>query len=192
MMEINETYNEKETITIVKEIYKQNPKVPSATLQQFFTEYSYKRLQKEVINTKKEVRIDYLHHKYKECPGPKELESFLNKKEFIKLLHKITGKTYNKISLKSFVLSWKDYSLIHDKHIEKPGLDIIIDLTESWDYKDGGAVIYVDGTGDYAPVISERNSLTIVKRTPTVRKFIKYINNRAKGKERTLLIGTAV
>ena len=191
-MEINEAYREKDTMAIVKEIYKQNPKVPSATLQQFFTESSFKKLQKEIASAKKEIKSNPIQHRYKECAAPKELESFLKQKEFMKLLHKITGKTYRKITLKSLVLTWKDYTLMHDKFIEKPGLDIIIDFTENWDYKNGGAVIYVDGMGDYVPVTGERNSLTIVKRNPTIRKFIKYLNNGAKGKERTLLIGTAV
>ena len=191
-MEINESYKEKGTVAIVKEIYKQNPKVPSVTLQQFFTESSCKKLQKVILNAKKELKIDYIHHKYKECASPKELESFLKDKEFIKLLHKITGKTYKIVSSSAKMLAWKDYTLIHDKYLEKPGLDIIIDLTDDWDYQNGGAVIYVDGTGDYVPVTAERNSLTIVKRKPTVHKFIKYLNNKTCGKERILIIGTAI
>jgi len=192
MMESNPSYLERGTISLVKEIYGQNKKVPSVVLYGFFTDETYAKIKKTIYESSKEKKLEPLQYSYKESKVPKDIEVFFKNKNFEKLIHKITGKTYkiDSLSIKSF--TWKDYTLLHDKHHEKPGIDLILDVTENWDFKNGGAVVYVDGTGDYFPVISQENSLTIAKRNPTVHKFVKYLNNGAKNKERTLVFITAV
>jgi len=192
MIESNSAYNDKETMMLVKEIYKENKKIPSVTLHSFFTKESYEYLLDSVRNSRRELTQNLLHHRYKICQTNNELSIFLNNKNFAKMFHKITGRKIKKMNFQTLALTWKDYMLLNDKYREKPGIDIIIDLTDNWDYKSGGAMVYVDGTGDYFPVISQGNSLTIIQRNPTVHRFIKYLNSNAKNKERVIILGNSV
>jgi len=91
---------------------------------------------------------------------------------------------------RSYRFGWKDYTLLHDLDMQKPGIDIIIDLAEDWQEKWGGSVYYVDGTGNFTKMPIKANTLILVKRTSGNNRFIKYVNHLAGTRKRSLLIGS--
>ena len=104
------------------------------------------------------------------------------------MLEMLLGKKVALLRAHAYLLRWKDYSLLHDEAIEGLGVDFLLDLTEGWKQGWGGAVVYTDGQGNYAPVMIKGNSLTVVQRNRE-QKFMQYVNHHAKGEERLIVMG---
>ncbi len=80
-----------------------------------------------------------------------------------------------------------DYTLLHDKNREPPGYDIILDLTPRWDPRSCGYHSYVKDGDELVRVEPSFNTLTIVRRPASVRRFVKYVNHHA-GKDKRIVI----
>lgn len=144
----------------------------SITLLSFFDEEYFNGLQKKIgkLNFKKEN--DPVTHSYSKA------SYHLNDPDLVQFIKLLTGKTIKTSTAYSF--QWKDYTILNDKFKPKPGLDIVLDLTNNWQTDWGGTTFYSDGKEDYIQVASSRNSLTIVKWIG--RKFVKYVNHQSQGK----------
>ena len=138
-------------------------------LRDFFTKEEYKELRNKIaeLDFKKDVNI--VHHSYSQA-------EFSFKDDF-----------FGNLKCKTYLFTWKDYQILHDKFVEEPGIDVIIDLTDHWNAQWGGVVTYVDGSGDYTEILPLANSVAIVKRKKGMNRFVRYVNHYAKGK-RILLV----
>ena len=80
--------------------------------------------------------------------------------------------------------------MLHDKKVEKPGTDIIFDFSDKWQDDYGGHIVYVDGRGNYITTPVQGNTVSIVKRSSSIQKFVQYVNNHGKDKKRLFVIAT--
>ena len=94
--------------------------------------------------------------------------------------------TLGRVYLYSF--SQKDYTLLNDSYTEKPGVDIIFDLTVGWDSAWGGTITYVNGTGDALKLPVKPNSLMIIRRQKDEQRFVKYVNHLVGKRKRVFVI----
>lgn len=155
---------------------------PAVILKDFLSKKFYAQLQKKVfaLDFKKEHVV--VHHSYAVSKFP------IFSKELSEFLSFITKKKIDQINFTTYLLTWKDYLILNDKYLEKPGTDVIVDLTDDWDSGWGGVVTYTNGRGTVYPIPSAANSLAIVERKKDLQKFMQYLNHYAKDKKRLLLI----
>ena len=182
---INKLYLRKENIKQIKKILYSSNNLNSIELPNFLDGPYYDALRKRIISLKYKSYIDPLNFKYSMANVPAALINDPNLLAFVSL---VFGKKINHIDAYSYKLRWKDYTILNDDSLEKAGVDVIFDLTENWDEKNGGVVVYADGTGEYFTLPPRKNSMFIVRRKRNVHKFIKYLNHYSK--ERYLIIGT--
>lgn len=180
MVSMNPLYENPSNISQIKDLFKSNEKLPSIKLPKFFSDYDKIKLP---ANFKKDSHP--IHFSYS-VAVQKDLEKFLSSKQFLDFVLKITGKKL-KFHSKLIKLDWKDYSIINDDAIEKPGFDVIIDFSSNWN-DEGGSIVYTDGKGETFFIPAEPNNLVLVQRKKGVHRFYQYVNHKAKGK-RLFLIG---
>ncbi len=176
---INKDYLKQENISKIKEIFNRDS---SIQLHDFFIPELYRQMRNDVMKLKFNKSYLATSHSYSEA------DFNVIPKEVIDFISKIINKKINKLNLKALLLSWKDYIIINDKQKEKSGFDIIFDLTDNWDEKSGGSVVYVDGSGEYTRIPPKGNTLLIAERKKGTHKFIQYMNHYSKNKKRYLII----
>ena len=181
--ELNPIYLKDETKQKVRKSFLHSD-FPAVMLNEFFTPQFYLDLQKKVsaLNFKKDTVI--LHHSYLIS------NIKLSSSELCNFLSFITKKKIDELTFRAYLLSWKDYMILNDKYLEKPGVDVIIDLTEAWNSEYGGILTYTDGRGTVYPISSAGNNLAVVERKKTLHKYIQYLNHYAKDRKRLFLIAT--
>ncbi len=79
-------------------------------------------------------------------------------------------------------------SLLNNKKVTKRSVFHLIDLTEEWNEHFGGAIHYINGTGDFTKISVEANKLILFTREDNTHRFVKYVNCNAKNKKRLFLI----
>ena len=151
-------------------------------LNKFFSDDSLKKLKSRIKRLKFSKDLELLHHSYQ------SVDFSYQSKELTNFLSRIINKKISKLNFKVIKLSWKDYQILNDTFQEKPGVDMVIDITEGWDERWGGLVTYADGLGNYVEVPCTDNSLTLVDRNKGMNRFIQYVNHYAKNKRRIILL----
>lgn len=182
MAVINSLYTRSVTLRKIREAF--DGPVPSVQLQQFFTEEFYEKIVSEVNGTPFQKAVQPLQYSYARADGPSGLHSFFSSLEWKDFWFSLTGKKTDSPTLALYEFGWKDYTLLHDALVEKPGFDVIVDFTFDWNPDAGGAVRYVDGSGEFTTIACASNSLTIVRRNKNVQRFVQYVNHYAGMKRR--------
>ncbi|MBI2669141.1 hypothetical protein HYX14_04835 [Candidatus Woesearchaeota archaeon] len=189
MDKINLLYLNQKTRAEIQKTFHLNKELPSVQLQQFFTKEVYEQLCQAVVSGSfRHEKIPHLHS-YSVAEIPAKVDAFFSSSEFLDFFSLLLPKKI-KISFRLYSFSWRDYILLNDQSLEKPGIDLIFDLTSLWDSSWGGNIVYVDGTGEYTMIAGAPNTLTIVQRKKNVRKFVQYVNHYAEQRKRYLLMGT--
>jgi hypothetical protein len=183
---LNPAYQDKSTLSIIHNSYKNNKNFQSVNLSDFFSQEFFESKQKEIHELK--YLYETIVNKY--CYARAKVRKLLiiNNKEFLEAISKILNRQVTIIHAYAYKFAWKNYQLIDTK--EKPGIDIIIDFTEHWEESYGGTVVYKKDNGDFLEVPFIPNSVTLVRRKGKDRKYVKYVNNKCKGNKRYLIIGT--
>jgi hypothetical protein len=183
MVELNPIYLKEETKQKVRKSFLHG-EFPAVILQNFLSKEFYTQLAKKVsvLEFKKEHVV--IHHSYAVS------KTQLSSKELVDFVSFLTKKKIDGLNFKAYLLTWKDYLILNDKYLEKPGIDIVIDLTEEWNPEWGGILTYTTGRGTVYPIPPAANSIAIVERKKDLQKFIQYVNHYAQGKKRLLLIAT--
>ncbi|HLC98017.1 MAG TPA: hypothetical protein VJC21_04515 [Candidatus Nanoarchaeia archaeon] len=158
--------------------------VPSIQLFDFFEEKEYWRLRKAMQHLPFRHEKKLLYFSYSAAAVPQHLLP----SGLLAFLEQVLGKKPQ--HWMAYRFSWKDYCLLHDKSIEKPGTDLILDCTEEWPKNAGGKLIYTDAEGNGYPLAIQGNSLAIIVRKKGIQKFFQYVNHYSRGRERLLLLGT--
>ena len=169
-----------------------NNNIHSVQLQKIMTHQAYTTFLSLLKKANYKQDLNIITHLYNTAEIPKQILSFLNSKEFLSLIQSITNKKIRKVEGKILQLKWKCYSILNDKNKEHPGIDIILDFTDSWPQKANGEIIYTDTKNTSITIPSSPNTLTIIKRNKNVKKFIHYINNKAGTNKRYVLLATLV
>jgi hypothetical protein len=188
-MAINENYSSKENIKQIKEEFNKG-EFKAISLQDFFDKETFKKM---FINIKglqfKEKRQPNIYN-YKIKIAPKHIQAILNSKEITKLIEEITNNQVKELQFEAFLFTWKNYTLLHDKAIEKPGIDIIFELTQEWEEHFGGATIYTDTKGNVQKIMPQANTLSIIQRNTNQHKYIQYVNNLSRETRKYFLLAT--
>ena len=190
MAEINPTYLAKDTMKQVRSMFLQDPQLPSVQLQQSLGPSSYAALKEEILSLPYKKECDPLLHSFKSAKPPKRLLALLQSNELFSFLAAVTGEDVLSLSPSVLCIGWKDYTLINDKAVEKPGIDVILDFSDDWDDAWGGSIVYAPGTGDVTRIAPSGNTLIIVERKSGVNRFVQYINHHAGKKTRCFVIAT--
>lgn len=183
LSELNPAYLKEETKQKVRKSFLHS-EFPAVLLNDFFSKEFYAELKKKAssLDFKREQVV--VHHSY-------AVSTFkITSKELSEFLSFVIKKKVTELNITAFNLTWKDYQILNDKYLKKPGIDIIIDLTDAWNADLGGVVTYTDGRGTVYPITPAGNSLAMVERKKNLQKYIQYVNHYAKDKKRLFLIGT--
>ena len=181
MDEVNPAYLKEENKQKIRKSFLHG-EFPAVILKDFFSREFYEELQKKVssLNFKRDVVV--LHHSY-------ALSSInISSKELYEFVSFVTKKKIDELQFRAYLLTWKDYMILNDKYLEKPGIDMVIDLNDDWNAQWGGIVTYTDGKGTAYPLSPTANSLAIVERKKGLQKYFQYVNHHGKEKKRLLLI----
>ena len=189
-MAINPAYFKEENIRKIQQMFSNNSAVPSIVLHQFFDKAFYEQLKKEMRHTQFKRARHLILYSYQKAPLPKKMKTVLDSKVFVSFIARILNKKIGRIEATAQCFSWKDYTILNDEAIEKPGIDLIIGFSDDWNEQAGGTAVYVDGTGEYTKTPVKGNMLVIVKRKQGVQKFVQYLNHYAHEKQLLLVIGT--
>jgi len=187
---INKIYLNPGHASKIKKIFHANKLLPNIKLAKFLDVAFYAALRKEAINAKYSQLNEPMKYRYSEAKTPKILDKFLDSKKFKDFVFKITGKKIRKVNGNLWSFGWKDYTMLRDKKIEKPGFDLIIDFTDLWNEDAKGFVVYVDETGQHNKLFSIGTILTIVQRNKNVKRYAQYVNNLAGKNRRYFYFGT--
>src|SRR3989338_8870578 len=157
MNELNPVYLKEETKQKVRKSFLHSD-FPAVIVKDFFTKGYYTQLKKKVSSLDFKKSLVVLHHVY----AVSDIK--ITSKELCEFLSFITKKKIEEINFKAYQLSWKDYQILNDKYLEKPGIDVLIDLTDDWKVDWGGVVTFTNGRGTVYPISPAGNSLALVER----------------------------
>lgn len=167
-------------------IFAANKQLPSVVLPNIFTAAAYAQLQKYVVAAAYHGKNHPIEYRYDEAKLPKAVVAALNDPEVLQLITAATGKKAAAVKGKLLRLSHRSYTLLNDKAVEKPGIDVVISFS-SWQPEWGGNVTYFSN-GIHIPLLLQENTLAIVQRKQGVQKYVKYVNNKAGKNKRYVLV----
>lgn len=189
---INHSYLQEKTKLQLKTLYQQSKELPMVVLAQFLTREMYNGLKRQLQKIAWEKVNNPLERKYNRGVIPKQLITIVESKECKDLLAVIIGKPILRIEGYIYQFQWRDYTIISDEAENEPGIDLFIDLTDDWPEQAGGALIYVDGTGDYTKIPLQGNLLAVTHQKQGIQKFVKYVNHFAEDKKRYFILARIV
>ncbi len=187
-MGINPAYLKPEMHLKLQKALLENPKLPLLVLDQFLEEEQFAGWQRILLKSSFVPEWKPLTHSFAKAKIPSALQDFLHSPELERFLFGILGKPVRMCSADLLQCTWKDYTLLHDSAMLKPGFDLILDMAESWDERWGGSLYYVDGTSDYTKIPARQNRLIVAERKKSIQRFIEYVNHHGTGKNRRLLV----
>ncbi len=170
--------------------FQASSELPSVTLRDIFVPAIYQQLCREVQSLSYSTVQQPGLHSYRYASLPLTLLAKFNSSEFRQFIAAITQRKVKSISFQVYSFTWKDYIALSDYRKEAAGLDIIIDCTPAWPQNAGGNIIYTDGRGTMAYVPARKNTLTLVQRNATIKRYVQYCNHYAQGARRYVLVGT--
>ncbi len=189
---INKGYLSTEIVEKLSQEFYKNNALPSVTLMEFFERKEFDRMISEISAINFKVCRRRMEFSYKKSVLPESIKKVISN-EFLKAyISSIIGKKIKKIEGEIRVFGWKDYTLINDKTIEKPSVELIIDFSVKMRNDCGGGIIYVDGTGEYSEILSSHNSITLLNRKKGIQKFVKYVNHLAGKDNKIYFIGRII
>lgn len=181
-MAINPAYFKEENIKKIQQMFASNKNVPSIVLHQFFKPDCYAGVQEGARHAVFEKQRHPILYSYEQAT-PSFVNEGLNQPEMIEFLQKILNRKIKKITGTLEAFGWKDYMILNDEAVEKPGIDLFFGLSDGWNASAGGNIVYVDGSGEYTKTLVTGNMLVIVERKSGVQKFVQYVNHRAEQKK---------
>jgi hypothetical protein len=177
---------------VLRAAAQQFAKEGSIQLGQFLLPEAFKKAALPLQKTA--VREHYLPDQYR-CHEPKtipaavkRLQRWLKTKEAAAIISAIVDDRVRCKESCLCVYAHRDYTVRHDKNIEPPGYDVLLDLTPRWNNRACGHHSYVNADGnELVRIPVAGNTLAIIRRPAGVQKFVKYVNHFA-GKDRRIVL----
>lgn len=188
---INKIYLKIENTAKLRDIFLANERLPSIIMPDFLGKKDYAMLENAAKKCRYKTEKKPMHFNYSVSHMPKPLANLLKSDAMKQLVSKITDEKIKNIGGKLYSFGWKDYTLLNDEKIEKPGYDLILDFG-NWDESFGGIVTYSDGMGNSDALKQAENMLIIIKRKKMMQKFVKYVNNKAGSRKRLFFMGNLI
>jgi hypothetical protein len=182
-MKINEFYVKDEILTQMKSAFDATDQFTHVQLSELYSDFeSIKKIADDVTLTQQN---DPLSFRRKEGVLTNEQSNAIITPELQKIITSITGKKLSKLQF--YAYAHKDYSMLLDSDNTSDRIDIILDISDSWDESWGGTFIYADEEGEYIELPANPNSLTILKAKKDEKSFLKYINHYSEESMRKFL-----
>ena len=172
----------------LKEAFYSDKEFSHLILFDFLEDEFYRHLKDRIDQLQFKKDKQPLTHSFSKAEAGELLIELIESVNFKILINAITNKNIDRKNIFVYNLTWEDYTILNDQKKEDGGFDIIIDFTNYWDKSYGGSLIYVNGNGDYLKIPTKKNTFSIVKRKKGVNRFIKYVNNHAKDRSRTICL----
>ncbi len=161
--------------------------LPSVALFDFWEPLFYTKFQQQIKTLDFQQEKIILSHSFAEAKSFSPMQETFDKKDFLEFLSLILSKKIKNIAPQILSFQHRDYTILNDATEERAGIDLIFNLADNWNDDWGGYVVYATGDGDYIPITTKGNTLTIISRKKGINKFVKYVNHKA-GKEKMYFV----
>ncbi len=99
-------------------------------------------------------------------PAVKEFHKFFSSKEFIQFISQITNLKLKFIDMSGFIYDDTDYLLPHDDRLSGRKIAYVVNLSENFSLKDGGALQFFKGKQVVKAIPPTFNTLTLFQVSP--------------------------
>jgi len=188
---INPMYLEAATIQQLSQHFHRDPEFKSTILLDFLTPAGLQLLEEEEKNLSFVPSGNPIVSRGDYAQSSDLITDVFTNQIFIELISRITGEAISFDTIQAMQYSHRGYQIIHDDAILPPGVDVILDLTPTWDDEMGGTVVYTDGSGQFYTIPSNYGSLAVIKRPAGLHFFVKYVNHYADNLHRNIIIGNS-
>ncbi len=189
---INKNYLAAETIEKIKQEFLSKDDFPSTVLFKFLEREFYMKLRQQIIRLYYKKEVVRVSHSYAAANLPPAISKWFNQKEFLDFLSSILNKKVQLLDARAYTFSWKDYTVLSDTTVEKPGFDFIFDFTHDWDERGNGYIFYKDEEGNFISLPLAADMLAIVERKAGVQKYVQYVNHYAQKNRRYMVMGKMI
>jgi Rps23 Pro-64 3,4-dihydroxylase Tpa1-like proline 4-hydroxylase len=171
---------------------------PHMVLRDFFSPAKIRRVREELLNQSFEFRESDLFRFHQttdisNLPSKvlQEFYDFFNSKEFTAYTSRITKTRVSRADMSGFIYSSTDHLLPHDDRLEGRKIAYIVNLSQGFTKKDGGALsFFTTKKGSPAKIVRSFiptfNTLFLFKVTP---KSFHQVDEVLAGKKRLTLAG---
>jgi len=154
-----------------------------------FFEKDIDKIKSKLNYSKFDLKYNPMKYKFKELDLKNiydleiiELVEFFKSKEFLEYIEEITqiDLSFKDLNLRKYLQS--DFTLLHDNQEKEDIIEVIFDLSDNWKEEFGGILTYLTKDEEIFYLSPIFNSLTILYKPEYLIKYLKYINNKSKGK----------
>ncbi|MEK6839336.1 MAG: hypothetical protein AABX72_00170 [Nanoarchaeota archaeon] len=177
---ITKEYMDPQIVEDLKQVFQ---KEGSVQLRNFLDKTWYTKMLDRVKRLRYEHVCEPLYHSYH--------STIFSDKRFLLPLHTfactLMGVSFQPREAYAFSFHHKDYTLLHDEMQEEDGTLVIFDLTPWWNQEAGGFISFIQDNQEALRVLSAQNTFTMIRTTPEMKRFIKYVNVLADKNKRYFL-----
>lgn len=112
-----------------------------------------------------------------------KLIEFFSSKDFIQFIEEILDLELMLHKIELNIYSHKDFILLSDYAKKDETIDIIFDLSDTWNEFYGGILTYTTNEEEVFYLEPSFNTLTFLYKPEEIMKYLKYVNNLAKNKK---------
>jgi hypothetical protein len=108
---------------------------------------------------------------------------FFKGKDFLKFIEELTNfdLQIGQVSVRKYAHS--DFILLNDYQKNDDCFDITFDIADQFSDKMGGTCVYTTQEEEILYLDPSKNILTVLYKSPSIKKYLKYINAKAKDKQ---------
>lgn len=185
-MKINKIYTDKNVFEEMKKTISEELVI---ALPQFF-ENKLDIIKEKLKKTPFITKYKPLEHKYQELELTQvydidliQFVEFFKSKEFLQFIEDMTDFDLRISSVHIRKYTHTDFVLLSDNQKNDDCFDITFDLSDKFSTKMGGMCVYATNEEEILYLSPASNILTILYKSPSIKKYLKYLNARAKGLE---------
>jgi len=183
---LQQNYLDRHALLAISQAYRSSQ---SVQLRSFLDAGMFRKLQQQALSTTKKRKSAPDRHIY-DVLKPKgrmqSFENFLHSSSCSMLVSFFAGTKMTCQSIEWLSFGHRQYSILHDKMEQEPGLYMVMDFTP-WNQEWGGFTSVVKGDEEQVRIEPQPNTATFFT-FEDARYFTKYVNHRAKDKRRVLMM----
>lgn len=195
---VHKEYLDDEAQSRLKNVFPKAKPFPHIVLHEFFSQTKIARVRSKLLKQSFELKESDLFRFHQTTdianvsnPILKEFYQFFSSKDFCKYISDITRTRVSRISMSGFIYSSTDHLLPHDDRLEGRKIAYVVNLSQGFTKKDGGALSFFATKGNKPTKIVESflptyNTLFLFKVTP---KSFHQVDEVLTNKKRLTLAG---
>ncbi len=164
----------------------------SIQLTGFLQKGAYQKLLQKAQAAHGKQKTSHGQYSYAAAEASEEMEKLFNAQKLHSILAAITGQKIKKQKTTHELLSFAhcDYTLLHNKLRQSPGIMLFLELTPLWDPSWGGytSIIGTKSGKELLRINPVPNTLTIMRLEKNMKWFVKYVNHLTGRKKRVFIL----